>query len=846
MAIALATVAGSGVRAQQVPDASLATQHGRKRDGPRAVARAPDVRELRQIIVTGTRQTGVEAARSAAPIQVVSRQTLVANSGSGDLMSALAQTVPSFTMQAFGFDMAGQTVQAKLRGLSPNDVLVLVNGKRRNTTANLAVDSGSVYQGGAGVDLNFIPINAIDHVEVLTQGAAALYGSDAMAGVINIILKRSRTGALVSGTYGENFNGQRPTTDYSMNVGLRPMPGGYLDITAEERRHGHTDVGGPYPPAINSIRTYPNSNMTQLPGYPRVNHILGDAEMDTRLLMLNAGLPVNGGITYYLFASYGDKRATSFENYRAPESISYTDPTTGAKTYPFPFGFQPKEATHEFDAQVNGGLRGSLARWDWDLGSGYGTDRVKLYTLDSIGDSYLVNGLPTVSDFYDGLLKAAQWSTTLDVSRNYDVGMSGPLNVAWGLEYRRETYTVGAGIPESYVDGGAQSFPGFTPIDAGTHDRKNESAYVDLAGRPVAPLSLEIAGRYEHYSDFGGAKVGKATGGWEFTPQLTVRGTVSSEFRAPTLAEGYYSATNVGPSTAFVQLPPDSAAGKILGIGKGLEPEKSVTYGLGFVWRPILRIIAMLDLYQITITNRIVGSGSIYGTVGGAPTSDAGVIDSAIAATGAELDPHVLASGTTGINVFVNGIDTRTRGADLSFDMPIDYTFGRIDWTIAGTYTETVLTNAPPTLPAVPDQALFDPTAISDLTTAGPKFEVNLGASWIFQRLSVNLTEKLHGPSSEYESDNGDAEPSGKPVYYRTRIPLTPITNVDLGYQFTHYLRVDIGAVNLFDRLPPRHNGAILAHEWASNDGAYVSWYPIFSPFGIDGGYYYARASITF
>ena len=810
-----------------------------------AAGSAPPTTTLHEIIVTGTRQMGIEVAQSAAPIQVVSPQALAANSGSGDLMSALAQTVPSFTMQAFGFDMAGQTLQARLRGVSPNDVLILVNGKRRDTTANLAVDGGSVYQGGAGVDLNFIPMDAIDHVEVLTEGAAAQYGTDAMAGVINIILKKNNKGGLVSGTYGEDFDGQGPTNDYSMNLGLEPVPGGYLNFTAELRKHGHTDVGGAYPPAIKDIGTYPDSNMTQLPGYPYINHIMGDAETQTKLAMLNAGLPIGDSTTFYLDASYGDKRATSFENYRPPQRIKYTDPVTGVITYPLPFGFQPKESTHEIDYQVTGGFQGTLDEWNWDLGSGYGSDRAKLSTLDSIGNSYPINGLPTVSDFYDGLLQTTQWSTTLDVNRNFDVGWSGPLNVAWGAEYRRETYAIGAGIPESYIDGGAQAYPGFTPTDAGTHDRKNESVYIDLAGRPIAPLRLDVAGRFEHYSDFGSAKVGKVTGRWDFSPQFAIRGTVSSGFRAPTLAEAYYTSTNVGPSTAFVQLPPDSAAGKILGIGNGLQPEKSINYSLGFVWRPIRQIVTTLDLYQITITDRIVGSGSIYGTEHGTPTTDAAVIADAISATGAQLDSYVVQNGTTGINVFVNGIDTRTRGADLSFDMPMDYAFGHVDWTVSGTYSQTVLTNTPPTLPAIPDQALFSQTAISDLTTASPRFEVNLGARWTYDKATVNLTEKLYGASSEYENDNGDG-PTGKVVYYETRIPLTPITNLDLGYQFNHHLKVDIGALNLFNRFPPHLNSTILAHEFGADDGSYVSWYPIFSPFGIDGGYYYAKATVSF
>jgi len=847
-AVALAMMSASAAYAQQAAQASSTASQ--PSNGPlqlAAAASAPATAPiaLQAVIVTGTRQMGIEAAESAAPIQVVSPQALSANSGSGDLMSALAQTVPSFTMQAFGFDMAGQTLQAKLRGVSPNDVLVLVNGQRRDTTANLAVDGGSVYQGGAGVDLNFIPLDAIDHVEVLTQGAAAQYGSDAMAGVINIILKKNNSGGLVSGTYGEDFDGQGPTTDYSMNVGLQPIPGGYLNVTAEDRKHGHTDVGGPYPGAVQDIGTYPNSNMTQEPDYPYLNHILGDAATETKLVMLNSGLPITDSTTFYFFGSYGDKDASSYENYRPPARISYTDPTTGVTTYPFPFGFNPSEATHEFDTQFNGGFQGTLEEWNWNLGSGYGTDRANLYTLNSIGNSYPDNGLPTVSNFYDGSLKTTQWSTTLDVNRDFDVGMAGPLNVAWGGEYRRETYTIGAGIPESYIDGGAQSYPGFTPTDAGTHARKNESGYVDLAGRPVKQLRLDLAGRYEHYSDFGNAEVGKFTARWDFSPKFAVRGTVSSGFRAPTLAEAYYSSTNVGPSTAFVQLPPDSAAGRILGIGNGLKPEKSLTYSLGLVWRPIPQIITTLDLYQIVITDRIVGSGSIYGTVGGVPTPDATVIADAIDATGAELDPYVVANGTTGVNVFVNGIDTRTRGADLSFDMPVDYAFGHVDWSIAGTYTETALVNTPPLLPAIPDQPLFDATAISDLTTASPRFELNLGARWSYQKATLNLTEKLYGASSEYENDDGDNS-TGAALYYKTTIPFTPITNIDFGYQFTHYLKVDIGALNLLNRFPPHLNGNILAHEWAYDDGGYTSWYPIFSPFGIDGGYYYAKATITF
>src|SRR5450631_4517354 len=196
-----------------------------------------------EVIVTGTREQGIKAVDSAAPIQVVSAEALKA-SGAPDLMSALAQVVPSLQMQAFGFDMAGQTLQARLRGVSPNDVLVLINGKRRHTTANLAVGTRSPFQGGAGVDLNFIPMDAIDHVEVLTEGAAAQYGTDAIAGVVNIILKKNSSGGSLAGTYGQyGDDGSGKTEDVSGNVGLEPSPGGFFNITGDFRMHGHSDTG---------------------------------------------------------------------------------------------------------------------------------------------------------------------------------------------------------------------------------------------------------------------------------------------------------------------------------------------------------------------------------------------------------------------------------------------------------------------------------------------------------------------------------------------------------------------------------------------------------------------------
>ena len=801
-------------------------------------------RALEEVVVTGTRQSGLQVAASPAAIQMLSAESLQQAGGSQDLMGSLAQAVPSLTMQAYGVDMAAQTLQAKLRGLSPNDVLVLIDGKRRHTTANLAVASGSSYQGGAGVDLNFIPLDAIDHIEVLTQGAAAQYGTDAIAGVINIILKKKSSGASVRGAYGGYYGGDGLTNAISANVGLAPGSDAYINVTAEVRNHGHSNVGAIDERVINpaNLAAYPGSNMPLVPGYPYINMVEGDAQTHLNLLSFNAGVLFGRGTQFYGSTTYGTKKANSNENYRLPTKVQYTDPTTGLTTYPFPFGFNPREATEERDYAVTAGLKNTLDPWKWDLSTTYGADRILLYTLDSANAGlFALTGTPTPSNYYDGLLKATQWTTTLDVNRDFDVGLSSPLNVAYGGEYRRATYSIGAGVPASYLNGGAQSYPGFTPTDAGSNSRNNYAAYIDFAIKPIAKLRIDAAGRYERSSDFGSTTIGKLTGRYDFTPEFAIRGTVNNGFRAPTLAEEFYSSTNVTPHSALVQLPPDSPGGRLLGLGNGLKAENSVAYSLGFVLRPLPSLIMSLDFYQITITDRIVSSGSLLGSSQGVVISQP--VLAAIAANGNSLDNVT----ETGLQLFTNGIDTRTRGADLALIFPTSYQRGDITYGIAGTYNATEVRRIRPTPAELGETTLFDATALSDVSTASPRYVLDLSALWRFRALSVNLVEKIYGPSSEYENDDGD-NPTGKLQYFKTTIPVTPITNLNVNYDFGRRLRLSLGAINLFDRKPPQLNGNLLTHynSFAYGDNQGVQHYPSFSPFGINGGSYYAKALITF
>jgi iron complex outermembrane receptor protein len=777
---------------------------------------------LTEIIVTGTRRTGLEAAESPAPVQVISPEAL-SRVGQPDLIQAMTQNVPSFTAQAFGGDSAALTLSARLRGLSPNHALVLVNGKRRHTTANLAV-LGGPYQGGAAADLNFIPVGSIERIEVLQDGAAAQYGTDAIAGVLNIILKKEASGSDLTATGGGYYDGGGDTGDFSGNIGLEPMPGSYFNFTAETRYHDRSFRGGIDPRVVDPSRLATMPTMRNAPDYPYVNRIQGDARYNTQIAMFNAGMELGGSTELYSFGSYGRKHADAYENYRTPDRIPAL----------YPNGFNPREEAKEQDYGLTVGIKGTIAdAWNWDLSTTYGKDDVEINTIDSGNVSLFRDTGATPTDFHAGDFIATQWTSTLDVSRDFEVGMASPLNVAFGVEQRHEIYEIKPGDAASRYKEGSQSYPGFALTDAGKHDRDNAAVYVDLAFSPVDKLQLDLAGRYEDFSDFGDTTVGKLTTRYDFTPEFALRGTYSTGFRAPTLAEEYYSATNVGPTTAFVQLPPNAPAAALVGVN-GLKPEKADNISLGMVMRPGSGLVVTLDAYQIEIDDRIVGSGALYGR-GGAVNSPA--VIAAIAANGNVLDTAVT---RVGINIFSNGLDTRTRGAELVMTLSSEYgRFGTVDWSLAANYNETEVTSVAPTPAPLAPQQLFDPSAISHLEDSSPKYRTILGAVWTMGKFSMNLRETIYGKSSELESEDGG-------VYFKNEIGVTPITDLELAFQATDAVKVSLGANNLFNEYPDKVNADLLALYRTNVENSAVRIYPSFSPFGINGGYYYGKVSLKF
>ena len=316
-----------------------------------AAAAADTSSTVTELIVTGTRQVGVKAADSAAPIEMVGAQQLL-KTGATDLAQSLQSSVPSLNIQTNGGDAAAIQVLAALRGLSPNDTLVLVDGKRRHTTSNLAVDSGSPYSGSATTDLSFIPVGAIDHVEVLTDGAAAQYGTDAIAGVVNIILKKNATGGVMTATGGEYYNGQGASAAISVNHGFSLGDKGFVNVTLEQRYHDFSTLGigdnritdptGALLPGLTS----PTSNATKDPDFPHINRLNGDPQYNLYNAFINAGYNVTDNIEAYGFGNYSYRSAQHYENYRVPTKVSGTT-STGTKVYPFPNGFDPREKFDE-------------------------------------------------------------------------------------------------------------------------------------------------------------------------------------------------------------------------------------------------------------------------------------------------------------------------------------------------------------------------------------------------------------------------------------------------------------------------------------------------------------------
>ncbi len=809
----------------------------------------PETDSVDTIIVTGTRTTGLRAADSPAPIQVLGADIL-RKTGQPNLIQALAQNVPSIQAQAFGSDTASFNRSFKLRGLSPNHTLILINGKRRHGIANVAV-SGGAFGGNAAADIGLIPTASIDHVEVLQEGAAAQYGTDAIAGVVNIFLKKNSSGGQLALTGGKYFDQGGKQAEISANIGIEPIENAYLNITAAARYSGYS-FRGDIDPRVVSTNAQGAALLARFPAlatasdYPYVNRIAGDPEHRLYSVMFNAGYEFNENLSFYTFGTVNKRWGQAYQNYRLPSVALGKMPGD----VPFPQGFSPKQNLRQDEYAFTGGFSGVTGGWNWDISSTYGHDYNEVWVIDSTNSS-LYNDNSTLTtrgnspnEFHNGDFVSSQWTNTLDVTHDFDIGLSKPMTFAAGGEYREDTYQIVAGDPASYYKTGAQSFFGYAPVNAGKYKRNNWAVYADFAFNPTEAWTVDAAVRHEDYSDFGDTTVFKLTSRYDFNEAFAIRGTASTGFRAPTLGESYYSGINVGPTSVSGVFAPNSAGAAFLGLS-GLGPEKSKNFSAGIVTHLLPRLTVTVDAFSIKIKDRIMQSGGLTGYSSNVNVVRSPSVIQALEANGVVIDPSIYTatSGSVSVVSFVNGLDTLTQGGEFMATYSSDFgNAGRVDWNLSANYTSTTITRlAPPPSNVAQSVQLFDVPAQSNVKTSTPKWRAVFGANWTLGKLNINLREAFYGSAYTYAQD-----PIGG---FFVKIPVKSafITDLEVSYQVTPGIRASLGANNLFNKYPNKQPASYRAGQLSTVSAGYASsLYPNGSAYGFNGGYYYGRIAVNF
>jgi len=780
-----------------------------------SLAEEPAAQALGTVIVTGNRGSEKRTVTSSpVPIDVISAKQLQ-ETGKPGLMEALSASVPSLTLpEKTGWDASGMARAPNLRGLNAAQVLVLVNGKRRHTSATLNISG--INAGAAPADLDLIPISAIDHVEVLRDGAAAQYGSDAIAGVINVILKADASGTAVT-TAGQGYDGKKQTVQQSLNKGLEIGRDGIVQLALDARSQNDDNKASAN--GYSQAEALDRAGKVTYGGY-------GTPKINLLTLGYNAELPLQDDLTLYSFSTWSYRKAEQGQNFRLPTIVNTI--TTGPNGRPS--GYTPTWYIEEYDYQAAFGARGLAGEWDWDLSSTYGRNEAEQGTWNNQNPSL---GEATPNHFESGTWVSSQLTSNLDLRRSFEVGLTKPLDFSWGLEQRRDTYQVRAGDWASWADGGyckapgncaasgAQVTNGISPAEAASASRNSYAGYLDVGFNPLPQWYWGAALRYEHYDrNIGATRSGKLTTRYELTPELAVRATVSNGFRAPSLANNLFSARSttygvvdgVYQSINYGVLPVDSAAAKALGA-EPLKPEKSTNYSLGLAWQPGERLAFTADAYLINVRDRITLTGTLLGP---------------------EVTQALLANGidsTSGGQYFTNGADTRTKGLDLvgSYDQDLGGA-GTVKWTAAFNWNDTEILDYKQSVNILgTPYELMNRQARNLLTEVQPHTKLILGGNWRLDRYRVNLGLTRYGSWREVNAANDrslDRE-------YKARW----ITDLDAGYQLTKDLEVAIGARNLFDIYPERQ---------APSSKTMVKGYGVYSPYGFTGGYYFGRVTYTF
>ncbi|GIK49331.1 MAG: TonB-dependent receptor [Alphaproteobacteria bacterium] len=758
------------------------------------------------IVVTGTRGAGRSQLSTPSPVDVLSGEAL-RQQGTTELGESLSAVAPSIDFpRPAVVDGTDSIRPATLRGLSPDQTLVLVNGTRRHASALVNVN-GSVGRGSAAVDLNAIPVAALDRVEVLRDGASAQYGSDAIAGVVNLRLREAREGGGATISYGQYDTSVEParssrdatdgqTTTISGWQGFALGSEGFLTVSAEFLRRDPTSRGD----------FDPNLLPAQI-----VNSRFGDPEVEQWSVYANAGAPLANGWEAYGWLGYQDRDSTS---------AAFPRRFNNANNVPaiYPDGFLPLINVASQDVTAAGGVRGELGGWDTDVSLVYGQNALDFRTENSLNSTY---GAASQTSFDAGGLTYSQTVLGVDFARGIDAGLAEPINFAWGFEARREIYEIEAGEPASYDRGpaatpslasGAQGFIGFQPGNEIDEDRTAWGAYVDVEVFPVERLLIGAAVRYEDYSDFGETLNGKLTARYDFTDNFALRGAVSSGFRAPSLQQSYFTSTaSVFQAPDVVEtgtFPATSLVARTLGA-EPLKPEEAVNYSIGAVFQ-LGDFDLTIDAYRIEISDQIVLSENISRT-----------FSPQVAAL---LDPL----GVSAARFFINGVETETQGLDIVGRYQLDAgAAGDFDFVAAVNFNDVDVTRVPTSLSVLsPTPTLLGRNRILTIEEGTPGEKAVVSVDWALNNIGATARATYYGDV---------LQPGGSPAAdFRTGEHT--LLDLEGRYRFTPNVAIALGVDNVFDEYPDAVPAAL-------NTSGVVA-FPFYSPFGFNGRFTYARLSI--
>ena len=813
---------------------------------------------IEEVVTVGTRTTGRVATDSPVPVDAFDTEAFD-RTGATEVGRALQLLAPSFNFSSSTISDGTDALRpATLRGLGPDQTLVLVNGKRRHGSALIHVN-GSVGRGTAGTDLNAIPISAIQRIEVLRDGAAAQYGSDAIAGVINIVLKDNAEGGDLSASFGETSEGDGGTTVLSYNQGLEIGDGGFFNFDIEYRDRDATNRAGLngnclYEHLSPCVTLPDGSRQTTEPleiAANRLNFRIGDAESEHISATANLGLPLAGGNEFYAFATFSDRDNLSGGFFREPDSagdnpIFQFDGVTPVNNG-LPFienGFSPSINTQIDDLSINAGVTGELSSgWSWDASIGYAENDFSFTIRDSINASLVSATGSSPRSAFAGELGLGLLTLDFDMVRPQDWG-----SLAWGVSYREDSYEIDPGQEESYRDydanpdgspfnpafngdAGIEVFPGFSPANAVDEDRDAISLYIDAEWDATDQLLLGGAVRAEDYSDFGSTLNAKGTAAFNVTDTVMLRGAVSTGFRAPSLQQQFFNNTSTqfqgGVAVQIGTFRTDSALAQDIGIPE-LEEETSTNISVGVVFEPTDSWTISLDYYDIQIDDRIVYSGDF--TPGLDPA----------------LDAALLAAGADRAKFFLNAADTSTTGFDAVANYTTDLGDGVFDLSIAAAVTETDIdsVNIPASLGAIPNvsDVVFPAFDRSILTEWQPEDRFSVSGNYAQNNWDVYVALNRFGEYAVLDGGN------------RQVFGAKSVLDAQFRYHFDNGLTLKVGGNNLTDETPDQNTvGQSRTGRIVDGAGNVVVDTPgvfVFSrrsaPFGINGAYYYVGADFAF